>query len=146
MAIVSNTFLTYSAKGIREDLSNIITNIAPEETPYMSNIGRENVSNSLFEWQTDTLASAAANAQLEGDDVASFDSVTATTGLGYLYETGDGLIGYADAERRSTNYGTIFYIGNNIQQFVYIFLYKHYEYQLMMFCNVLQLHLKYRIL
>ncbi len=75
MAIVSNTFLTYSAKGIREDLSNIITNIAPEETPYMSNIGRENVSNSLFEWQTDTLASAAANAQLEGDDVASFDSV-----------------------------------------------------------------------
>ena len=78
MAIVSNTFLTYSAKGIREDLSNVITNIAPEETPYSSNIGRENVSNSLYEWQTDTLASAAANAQLEGDDVASFDSVTAT--------------------------------------------------------------------
>jgi len=78
MAIVSNTFLSYSAKGIREDLSNIITNIAPEETPYMSNIGRENVSNALFEYQTDTLAAAAANAQLEGDDVASFDAVTAT--------------------------------------------------------------------
>jgi len=78
MTIVSNTFLTYSAKGIREDLSNIITNIAPEETPYASNIGRENVSNALFEYQTDTLAAAAANAQLEGDDVASFDSVTAT--------------------------------------------------------------------
>jgi hypothetical protein len=70
--------LSYSAKGIREDLSNIITNIAPEETPYMSNIGRENVSNALFEYQTDTLAAAAANAQLEGDDVASFDAVTAT--------------------------------------------------------------------
>jgi hypothetical protein len=81
MAIVSNTFLTYSAKGIREDLSNVITNIAPEETPYMSNIGRENVSNSLYEWQTDTLAAAAANAQLEGDDVASFDAVTATVRL-----------------------------------------------------------------
>jgi hypothetical protein len=78
MTIVSNTFLTYSAKGIREDLSNIITNIAPEETPYMSNIGRENVSNALFEFQTDTLAAAAANAQLEGDDVASYDAVTAT--------------------------------------------------------------------
>jgi hypothetical protein len=78
MTIVSNTFLSYSAKGIREDLSNIITNIAPEETPYMSNIGRENVSNALFEYQTDTLAAAAANAQLEGDDVASFDAVTAT--------------------------------------------------------------------
>jgi len=78
MTIVSNTFTTYSAKGIREDLSNVITNIAPEETPFMSNIGRENVSNTLFEFQTDTLAAAAANAQLEGDDVASFDAVTAT--------------------------------------------------------------------
>ena len=52
-----------------------------EETPYMSNIGRENVSNSLFEYQTDALAAAAANAQLEGDDVTSFDAVTATVRL-----------------------------------------------------------------
>ena len=81
MAIVTNTFTTFDAKGIREDLSNIITNIAPEETPYMSNIGRESISNSLFEWQTDTLASAAANKQLEGDDVTSFDAVTATVRL-----------------------------------------------------------------
>ena len=81
MAIVTNTFTTFDAKGIREDLSNIITNIAPEETPYMSNVGRESISNSLFEWQTDTLASAAANKQFEGDDVTSFDSVTATVRL-----------------------------------------------------------------
>ena len=81
MTIVSNTFTTYSAKGIREDLSNVITNIAPEETPFQSNIGRETITNTLFEWQTDTLADAAANAQLEGDDVASFDSVTATVRL-----------------------------------------------------------------
>jgi hypothetical protein len=81
MAIVTNTFTTFDAKGIREDLSNIITNIAPEETPYMSNIGRESISNSLFEYQTDTLAAAAANKQIEGDDVASFDAVTATVRL-----------------------------------------------------------------
>ena len=78
MAIVTNTFTTFDAKGIREDLSNVITNISPEETPYMSNIGRESVSNSLYEWQTDALAAAAANKQLEGDDVTSFDAVTAT--------------------------------------------------------------------
>jgi hypothetical protein len=81
MTIVTNTFTTFDAKGIREDLSNIITNIAPEETPYMSNIGRESISNSLFEFQSDTLAAAAANKQLEGDDVASFDAVTATVRL-----------------------------------------------------------------
>jgi hypothetical protein len=78
MTIVSNTFTTYSAKGIREDLSNLITNIAPEETPFQSNIGRETISNTLFEFQTDTLADAAANAQLEGDDVGTFDAVVAT--------------------------------------------------------------------
>ena len=81
MAIVTNTFTTFDAKGIREDLSNIITNIAPEETPFQSNIGRESISNSLFEWQTDTLAAAAANKQIEGDDVSSFDAVTATVRL-----------------------------------------------------------------
>ena len=81
MAIVTNTFTTFDAKGIREDLSNIITNIAPEETPYLSNIGRESISNSLFEFQSDTLAAAAANKQIEGDDVASFDAVTATVRL-----------------------------------------------------------------
>jgi len=81
MSIVTNTFTTFDAKGIREDLSNIITNIAPEETPYMSNIGRESISNSLFEFQSDTLAAAAANKQIEGDDVASFDAVTPTVRL-----------------------------------------------------------------
>jgi hypothetical protein len=81
MAIVTNTFTTFDAKGIREDLSNIITNIAPEDVPYQSNIGRESISNSLFEWQTDTLAAAAANKQIEGDDVSSFDAVVATVRL-----------------------------------------------------------------
>jgi hypothetical protein len=78
MAIVTNTFTTYSAKGIREELSNLITNISPEETPFMSNIGRETVSNTLFEFQTDQLAAAASNAQLEGDDVSAFDAVVPT--------------------------------------------------------------------
>jgi hypothetical protein len=78
MTIVTNTFTTFSAKGIREDLSNVIANISPEETPFMSNIGRESVTNTLFEFQTDVLAAAAANAQLEGDDITSFDAVVAT--------------------------------------------------------------------
>ena len=39
MAIVTNTFTTYDAVGIREDLANTISNISPEETPFMSNVG-----------------------------------------------------------------------------------------------------------
>ena len=83
MAIVANTFTRYSAIGIREDLSNVIYNISPEETPFISNIGRENVKNTYFEWQTDALAAASAsNAALEGDDVSSFTAVTPTARVG----------------------------------------------------------------
>jgi hypothetical protein len=80
MAIASNTFLTYSAKGIREDLSNVIYNISPEETPFVSNVGKGSIANVVYDWQTDALANAAANAQLEGDETA-YDAVTATVRL-----------------------------------------------------------------
>ena len=83
MAIIGNTFTRYSAIGIREDLSNVIYNISPEETPFISNIGRESVKNTYFEWQTDSLAAAsAANAALEGDDIGSFTAVTPTSRVG----------------------------------------------------------------
>jgi len=83
MAIVGNTYTRYSAIGIREDLSNVIYNISPEETPFISNIGRESVKNTYFEWQTDSLAAASAsNAALEGDDISSFTAVTPTSRVG----------------------------------------------------------------
>ena len=83
MAIVSNTFTKYSAVGIREDLANVIFNISPQTTPFVSNMTkRRNVSNTFFEWQTDSLAAAAANAQIDGDDLSSYTAVTATSRLG----------------------------------------------------------------
>ena len=68
MAIATNTRTTYGAIGIREDLSNIIYNISPMDTPFISNAGKGSADNTLFEWQTDELTAAAANQQLEGDD------------------------------------------------------------------------------
>lgn len=82
MAIVTNTFTTYDAKGIREELSNVIANISPEETPFQSNVGSESISNTFFEWQTDSLAATDQTAVINGDDVASFDATSATTRLG----------------------------------------------------------------
>ena len=79
MSIVSNTFTSYDAKGIREDLMNVIYDISPEQTPMISNVAQEQVSNTLFEWQTDSLAAAdATNAVIDGDDVSSFTAVGAT--------------------------------------------------------------------
>ena len=83
MAIISNTFTQYDAKGLREDLSDIIYNISPENTPLVSNMSkRRAISNTLFEWQTDSLSNAAANAQIDGDDLSSFSAVAATARLG----------------------------------------------------------------
>tara|TARA_Y100000588_G_scaffold268823_1_gene284095 strand:+ start:8594 stop:9493 length:900 start_codon:yes stop_codon:yes gene_type:complete len=70
MAVPTNTRTTYGAVGIREDLSNIIYNIAPEETPFMSGIGRSTADNTYFEWQTDTLNGGNANRAVEGDDAS----------------------------------------------------------------------------
>ena len=80
MAIATNTFTTYTAKGIKEDLSSVISNISPEETPFVSNVGKGTISNTTFDWQTDSLSAAGANAQLEGDET-SYDAVVATVRL-----------------------------------------------------------------
>jgi hypothetical protein len=61
-----NSFKTYSAVGNREDLSNVIYNIAPSDTPVLTAIGSESATSTKHEWQTDSLAAPAENAQVEG--------------------------------------------------------------------------------
>ena len=68
MAVPSGTFQTFQAIGNREDLSNLIFNISPLETPFASMCKRTKVKNQFTEWQTDALDAAATNAQIEGND------------------------------------------------------------------------------
>ena len=82
MTIIANTFTSFSAKGIRESLSNVISNIAPDEVPFTSNVGAENVSNTFFEWQTDSLSDVDVTPVIDGDDVASFDVTNPTVRIG----------------------------------------------------------------
>jgi hypothetical protein len=81
MTITSGTFTTYAARGIREELSEVIYQISPEETPFLNNIGRGSAHSTYFEWQTDALGAAATNAALEGD-VVSYTTPTATKRMG----------------------------------------------------------------
>ena len=81
MTAPTNTFQTYQAKGNREDLANAIYRIAPTDTPFLSGISKVDASATYHEWQTQDLATAANNAQIEGDD-ASAAAVTATVRLG----------------------------------------------------------------
>ncbi|RME52651.1 head protein [Candidatus Woesearchaeota archaeon] len=81
MALPTNTQTTFATNGIREDLVNVIYDISPVETPFMSSIPKVKAKGTLHEWQTDSLASPSNNAQLEGDD-AQADAASATTRLG----------------------------------------------------------------
>jgi hypothetical protein len=80
MAIPTATFTTYDAIGLREDLSDVIANISPVETHFLSTIGSTTAKARLHEWQTDVLDSPAANARIEGNTAAA-SAITATTRL-----------------------------------------------------------------
>jgi len=74
MAIAANTSLTYSSVQIREQLSDIIYNIAPLDTPFFSGCSREKAENTLYQWQTDTIGSGSANRVIQGDDSPASDA------------------------------------------------------------------------
>jgi hypothetical protein len=82
MAVPSNTFQAHTAIGQREDLSDVIYDISPKDTPIMSSIGKTKATAVNHEWQTDSLAAATtANAQVEGDD-ATAAAIVPTVRLG----------------------------------------------------------------
>ena len=55
-----------ASTALREELSNVITNIDPVETPFQSNIGKGKTRSKKTEWLTDTLATAALNQKASG--------------------------------------------------------------------------------
>ncbi|HRT27924.1 MAG TPA: DUF5309 family protein, partial [Syntrophales bacterium] len=81
MAISTTYAPAAITKSMREDLSDVITNIAPTDTVFMSNIGKQKVKSTYHEWLEDTLASAANNAVTEGND-AVLATIVAPTRVG----------------------------------------------------------------
>ena len=80
MAKVTNAFDTYSATSDREQLSDVIYNISPQATPFMSAIGKNSIKNVVFDWQTETLPTVDAAGELEGFRLDGATSAsTATT-------------------------------------------------------------------
>lgn len=83
MGAPANTATTLSQKGNREDLTDILTRVAPEATPCSSNIGQGQKAEAVYhEYQTETLAQPDGdNSQLEGDDTTTYEeNLTARVG------------------------------------------------------------------
>lgn len=104
MAQPTNTYATNDMVGIREDLSNIVWDISPVETPYTSAIPHISVENTTYEWQTDALAAAANNAVIEGDD-ATTDAAVATVRLNNLTQISDKVARVTGTARSVTTAG-----------------------------------------
>lgn len=71
----SNTFDTTnpgSAVSNREDLTDVLTILAPEETPVLSSAAKSKASATYVEWTVDSLSSPVTTGVSEGADVTSF--------------------------------------------------------------------------
>jgi len=81
MAKPTGTFDSYDAVGIREDLSDVIHDVSPEETPFYTKCAKAKATNTFHEWQQDSLRSSAVNYHIEGDETTA-DTRTATVRRG----------------------------------------------------------------
>jgi len=86
MAVPAGAFQTAQAVGNREDLEDVFYDISPLETPFTTMASRGKATGVFHEWQTDALASAATNRQIEGDDAANGTS-TPSVRLGNYVQT-----------------------------------------------------------
>ena len=104
MAQPDNTFDSYDAVGIREDLENVIYDVSPEETPFYTTCKKVSATNTYHEWQTDALRSSGANAHIEGDATTA-EARTATTRLGNYCQIFKNAVVVPDTDKGLTKAG-----------------------------------------
>lgn len=80
MAVPAGVFQTHQAIGNREDLTDMIYDISPTETPFVTNLAKVKAKAVNHEWQTDALAAAATNRNVEGETTA-FNTAVPTVKL-----------------------------------------------------------------
>jgi hypothetical protein len=81
MAVLTNTFRTADAVGNREELSDVVSRITPEDTPIYSLIEKGKCVSIHPEWETDELATPAANIREEGEEY-NFGAITPPSRMG----------------------------------------------------------------
>lgn len=90
--------------GVREDLTDFITNVDPDETPVVSSISRATAQQTFHEYQRDKLdAPNADNAAIDGDDATTL-AVTPPTRVGnytQIFTKTVGTSGTAEAVKKA---------------------------------------------
>jgi len=86
MAILANTYVSYTSKRNREEFSDAIYDTTPEETPLLTLIGRKSVESVHPEWSNDALRTPVATNQVVEGDEFTFSAIIPTTRLGNYCE------------------------------------------------------------
>lgn len=81
MAKITNTFVTTDAVGNREELSDIVDRVAPEDTAIYSMISKGSCRTTHPEWEYEDLATPGSNVVSEGDEY-TFDAMPTPTRVG----------------------------------------------------------------
>lgn len=93
MAVPGNTFQRTGKVAVREELHETISNIAPTQTPFISNIGKGSCHQTYVEWLTDDLADADADNKVINGDDATNDSLVDAVRLANYTQLMDKVVG-----------------------------------------------------
>lgn len=64
---------SFDLVGKKEDVSDYISMLDPTDTPFLTSIGSEKITNTLYQWQEDQLRAVTKNTNLEGADFVDSD-------------------------------------------------------------------------
>lgn len=98
-------FNTITSVGTREDLSDVIYNVDPFETPVFNSIGKGSCTQKQFDWQVDDLGEGNADATIvaEGHDFGTQEQTPTDrmTGICQINERGFGVTGTQEASKHA---------------------------------------------
>lgn len=105
MGVPSNTLQTYQSNYNAEDVSEIIFNISPIDTPFLTMAKKGTAEATYTEWPIESLSSVDnANANIEGDD-ASIDASTTPSRVGNYTQLMDKTVSVTTTQNAIRKYG-----------------------------------------
>ncbi|AUG88475.1 major head protein [Vibrio phage Vp_R1] len=99
-----STFVSYEQEGKKLSFANWISNLSPQEVPFVSMTGKESINQTLFQWQTDSLAPVGENAVIEGSAAAS-TPLGSTTKVSNVTQILRKVVQVSDTANVTANYG-----------------------------------------
>jgi len=105
MAVPANTLQTYQSLNNAEDVSDIVFNVSPMDTPLISLMATQKAEAMYTEWPIESLSAVDGNnANIEGDD-ASIDVTTTPNRVGNWCQTMDKTLSISTIQQTIRKYG-----------------------------------------